>query len=322
MIRAEGLGASRINRIRLRVLPDWVHEGVIVSLQGGTDAVRAKLDALNAANIPVAGLWIQDWPGVRVTSAGKQLWWDWKLDEAFYPGWTKLVADLERQGGRMVLYINPFLSIENGHDALFTQGRQKGYLVQTSDGAPYLIRNTNFSAALVDLTNPLAHMERFGKVYKGLAPCRKQLVAQAAARGYPVVRHLFLHYPDDANTFGLRYQFLLGPDLMVAPVLDKGADTVEVYFPVGTDWVDLCTGADAGRQGEWASCARAAVAAGGVSAQGRCDRGNHSRGIERRGRPRRLKRIVSAYPSSWAPTTFNSASPCGSRRTWAATPRA
>ena len=46
-----------------------------------------------------------------------------------------------------------------------------------------------------------------------------------------MVRHLFLHYPDDPNTFDLRYQFLLGADLMVAPVLDKGADSVEVYFP-------------------------------------------------------------------------------------------
>ena len=43
----------------------------------------------------------------------------------------------------------------------------------------------------------LAQMARFAKVYKGLAPYRKALVAEAAARGYPVVRHLFLHYPDD-----------------------------------------------------------------------------------------------------------------------------
>jgi sulfoquinovosidase len=97
----------------------------------------------------------------------------------------------------------------------------------------------------------LAHMERFGKFYKGLAHYRKKLVAEAAARGYPVVRHLFLHYPDDPNTHELRYQFLLGPDLMVAPVLDKGADTVEVYFPEGSEWIDLWTRADAGRAGDW-----------------------------------------------------------------------
>lgn len=97
----------------------------------------------------------------------------------------------------------------------------------------------------------LAHMRRFAKVYKGLASYRKGLVVEAATRGYPVVRHLFLHYPDDANTHALRYQFLLGPDLMVAPVLDKGAETVEVYFPAGSEWLDLWTGADAGKPGHW-----------------------------------------------------------------------
>ena len=97
----------------------------------------------------------------------------------------------------------------------------------------------------------LAHMQRFRKVYKGLAPYRKRLVAEAAATGHPVVRHLFLHYPDDPNVHELRYQFLLGPDLMVAPVLDKGAETVEVYFPKGSEWINLWTGADAGKAGQW-----------------------------------------------------------------------
>ena len=66
-----------------------------------------------------------------------------------------------------------------------------------------------------------------------------------------MVRHLFLHYPDDPNVKGLRYQFLLGPDLMVAPVLTRGAAEVEVYFPEGEAWADLWTGAAAGRPGEW-----------------------------------------------------------------------
>jgi alpha-glucosidase len=65
------------------------------------------------------------------------------------------------------------------------------------------------------------------------------------------VRHPFLHFPSDANTHAVRFQFMLGPDLMVAPVLDKDATSVEVYFPEGATWVDLWTGADAGYPGEW-----------------------------------------------------------------------
>jgi alpha-glucosidase len=119
-------------------------------------------------------------------------------------------------------------------------------VLRTMEGlAPYLTPQFDFSP------EPLAHMARFAKVYKGLAPYRKKLVAEAAARGYPVARHLFLHYPDDPNTHRLRYQFLLGHDLMVAPVLDKGADSVEVYFPEGEEWTELWTSAEAGRAGDW-----------------------------------------------------------------------
>jgi len=99
----------------------------------------------------------------------------------------------------------------------------------------------------------LAHSAMFSKVYKGLAPYRKRLVEEASRRGYPVVRPLFLHYPDDENAYALDHQFLLGPDLMVAPVLEKGADSVDVYFPQGDEWTDLWSGADAGRAGEWAT---------------------------------------------------------------------
>jgi alpha-glucosidase len=92
---------------RMRALPDWIHNGVVVSVQGGTKAVRDKLDKIRAASIPLAGLWIQDWPGIRVTSAGKQLWWDWRVDETLYPEWRKLVADLESAGARMLKVLMP-----------------------------------------------------------------------------------------------------------------------------------------------------------------------------------------------------------------------
>ncbi|MBO1908173.1 alpha-glucosidase [Microvirga sp. 3-52] len=419
---------------RRRVLPDWIHEGLILGTQGGTEVVRHKIDTANKAGIPLAGVWLQDWPGVRVTATGRQLWWNWQLDESYYPGWKQLVTDLESQGARMLTYINPFLSTEEGHNSLYTEALAKGNLVRKADGTPFLNRNTTFSAALVDLSNPeartwikgvmktemiekagasgwmndfgealpfdgklhdgddpmiwhnryaeewarvareaieeagrgddivffdrsgftqspgaatlvwlgdqiqnwseydgiktavvgmlsggisgaslihsdtggysafkldvagreipiiartpelmmrwtelnaftavlrtheglvpaisaqfdsspelLAHTARFARVYKGLAAYRKRHVAAAAAHGYPLTRHLFLHYPDDRNTYGLRYQYLLGPDLMIAPVVDKGARSVEVYWPDGAAWVDLGTGADAGRAGE------------------------------------------------------------------------
>jgi len=420
---------------RMRALPDWIHEGLIIGTQGGTEVVRGKIAAANRAGIPLAGVWLQDWPGVRVTSSGRQLWWNWRLDENYYPGWNGLVDDLERQGARMLVYMNPFLSTEAGHDSLYREALANGYLVRQADGSPFLNRNTSFSAALIDLSNPdartwtkgvikreligrarasgwmhdfgealpfdgrlhegadpavwhnhyaqewaqvareaieeagrgadivffdrsgftrspgaatlfwlgdqiqnwsaydgiksalngmlsagvsggslihsdtggysafkldlagreialiartpelmmrwtemsaftavlrtheglvpgisaqfdssaelLAHTARFARVYKGLAAYRKRLGQAAAAQGHPLARHLFLHYPDDPNTYGLRYQYLLGPNLLVAPVVERGASTVGVYFPEGARWTDLWSGAEAGAAGGW-----------------------------------------------------------------------
>lgn len=75
----------------------------------------------------------------------------------------------------------------------------------------------------------LAHMRRFGKIYKGLAAYRKRLIAEATTRGAPVVRHPFLHFPADPNTHNLRYQFMLGPDLMVVPCSTRAR---QVWRPI------------------------------------------------------------------------------------------
>ena len=77
----------------------------------------------------------------------------------------------------MMLYVNPFLSNAPGHDRLFNEGRRKGYLVQKQDGSPYLIRNTDFYAGLVDLHNPDARAW-IKKIMKN------ELVTKAGATGW------------------------------------------------------------------------------------------------------------------------------------------
>jgi alpha-glucosidase len=43
----------------------------------------------------------------------------------------------------------------------------------------------------------LRHFSRFAEVYTAWKPYRKELVRQAAETGLPVVRHPFIHYPDE-----------------------------------------------------------------------------------------------------------------------------
>ena len=56
------------------------------------------------------------------------------------------------------------------------------------------------------------------------------------------MRPLFVDYPDDPSSWVVDDEFLLGPDILVAPVLDAGARSRDVYLPPGS-WSDAWTGA-------------------------------------------------------------------------------
>ncbi len=409
---------------RMRPLPDWINDGAIVGLQGGTARVRALLARLDAYQVPIAALWLQDWVGQRRTSFGQQLWWNWELDEAHYAGWPALRDELAARGIRLLSYVNPMLVDVAGKAGarrnLFAEAAAQGFLVRTADGQPALIPITDFCAGLVDIFNPaarewliavlteqvlgtgvagwmadfgeglpytaqlsdgtaaagyrnrypeawaelnraviaasnqsadlvfflragytrspqhatlfwlgdqlvswdacdgiktavtgllsgglsgfslnhsdiggytsivhplctyrrskelllrwmelnafttiyrshesnrpadniqcysddttLAHFSRFARVYRAWGFYRRQLVQEAASSGLPVLRHLFIHYPDDPEVYKITYQqFMLGSELLVAPVLDPGQRHVTVYLPAGR-WVHLWSG--------------------------------------------------------------------------------
>jgi class 3 adenylate cyclase len=145
---------------RMRPLPSWVDRGAVVGIQGGTDVVRQRVAVLQAAGVPLAGVWLQDWVGQRVTSFGSRLLWNWTLNTARYPGWDQMVADLRRQGIRVMTYINPMLAdaagIPGPQRNLYAEALARGLVIRRPDGAPYIVDQGGFSAALIDLTSPAA----------------------------------------------------------------------------------------------------------------------------------------------------------------------
>lgn len=74
-----------------------------------------------------------------------------------------------------------------------------------------------------------------------LLPYLYTVFEEAARTGLPVIRPLMLEYPTDRATYRLDTQFLIGSDLLVAPVLTEGATSRQVYLPAG-EWFNYWTG--------------------------------------------------------------------------------
>lgn len=74
-----------------------------------------------------------------------------------------------------------------------------------------------------------------------LLPYNYTLMRQSADFGLPAMRALWLHYPKDSEAAKIGDEYLWGRDLLVAPVVEKGAASRHLYLPAGT-WHDWWTG--------------------------------------------------------------------------------
>lgn len=135
-------------------LPDWVFDGSILGIQGGTETMLTKVNKCLKAQTAVNGVWIQDWEGRRVTAVGKQLQWNWQWDSELYPNLDKEIKNLNEIGIKVLGYINPFLAVEK---PLYKEAHDKGYCVKNKAGDDYYVTITTFPAAMIDLTNRNAY---------------------------------------------------------------------------------------------------------------------------------------------------------------------
>lgn len=110
----------------------------------------------------------------------------------------------------------------------------------------------------------MAHFARFASIYAQQAGYRKVLLKEAEDLGHPLIRysylsrkvnfnfvvfteldllilrHMCLHYGYDDQVWDLTEQYLVGTQMLVAPVLYEGATSVNVYFPkLSGSWVHI-----------------------------------------------------------------------------------
>ena len=93
-----------------------------------------------------------------------------------------------------------------------------------------------------ELNNP--HVEPIVKKYLELRyrmlPYTYTVARECVDTGLPMMRALWLHHPEDAQAVARGDQFLWGRDILVSPVVAKGATSRRLYLPRGR-WYDFWT---------------------------------------------------------------------------------
>ena len=87
----------------------------------------------------------------------------------------------------------------------------------------------------------LQNYRKYAILHMSLFPYRYAAAQEAAKNGMPITRALVLMYQDDKQAREAASEYMLGPDLLVAPVIDQNLSRA-VYLPKG-EWIDYWTGA-------------------------------------------------------------------------------
>jgi alpha-glucosidase (family GH31 glycosyl hydrolase) len=114
----------------------------------------------------------------------------------------------------------------------------------TGDPGPVEIRNYG-GAAIPDSSQlhdgrvePICR--KYLELRYRLLPYLYSAVRECATTGIPIMRALWMHFPDDPKAVECGDQYLWGRNMLVAPVVEKGATTRRVYLPRGS-WYDFWT---------------------------------------------------------------------------------
>jgi alpha-glucosidase/alpha-D-xyloside xylohydrolase len=100
----------------------------------------------------------------------------------------------------------------------------------------------NYHPAREELHNPAIEpiCREYLELRYRLMPYIYTAAKETCETGMPMIRALWLHYPDDPRAVERGDEYLFGPDLLVAPVVEKGATSRSLYLPGGT-WFNFWT---------------------------------------------------------------------------------
>jgi alpha-glucosidase/alpha-D-xyloside xylohydrolase len=105
-----------------------------------------------------------------------------------------------------------------------------------------VIETPSYHPDPADLHNPAIEpiCKKYLELRYQLLPYIYSAAKETCETGLPMMRALWLHYPDDAIAVARGDEYLFGRDILVAPVVEKGATSRTLYLPQGV-WYDFWT---------------------------------------------------------------------------------
>ncbi|MFA5658861.1 MAG: TIM-barrel domain-containing protein, partial [Oscillospiraceae bacterium] len=85
-------------------------------------------------------------------------------------------------------------------------------------------------------------MKKYLLLRERIRPYVTDLMKEAHEKGTPVMRPLFYDFHEDTQAWDIDDEYMFGPDLLVAPVIEEDAYSRSVYLPGGAKWTDAWSG--------------------------------------------------------------------------------
>ncbi len=84
----------------------------------------------------------------------------------------------------------------------------------------------------------LSHFAKMTGIFTAMKEYHLSIADEYQHKGIPMMRHPYIHYENVEECHNLKYQYMYGPDLMVAPVYKKGQKKIKIFLP-GDKWINI-----------------------------------------------------------------------------------
>lgn len=85
-------------------------------------------------------------------------------------------------------------------------------------------------------------LTKFVKIRESLKTYLKKLMKEAHEDGTPIMRTLFYEFPEDDKTWEVDNTYMLGDEILVAPIMNYKDRSRKVYLPKGHTWENIFNG--------------------------------------------------------------------------------